>query len=123
LIERKRNEDRKLEEHRHSDALPGLIEEHQDKALDLDVPALRKETNIDDALVKFIEAVIAWVREGKPVEAIAATMTARERDLKDVRAYLVNEQRRRDWSKGVASPLDYRWPVVREMIQRVREAT
>ncbi|NJR80314.1 DUF6361 family protein [Sphingomonas corticis] len=123
LIERKRNEDRKLEEHRHSDALPGLIEEHQDKALDLDVPALRKETNIDDALVKFIEAVIAWVREGKPLEAIAATITARERDLKDVRAYLVNEQRRRDWSKGIASPLDYRWPVVREMILRVREAT
>lgn len=123
LIERKRNEDRKLEDHRHANAMPELVERHREKALDLDVAALRKETQIDDALAKFIETVMEWLRGGKPLEAIAAAMTARERDLKDVRAYLVNEQRRRDWRKGIATPLDYRWPVVREMILRVREAS
>lgn len=123
LIERKRNEDRGVEDHQHLDALPALIEKHRDKALGLDVKALREETHIDAALVAFIETVTEWVRERKPLETIAAALTVRERDLKDVRAYLVNEKRRRDWRKGIATPLDYRWPVVRDMIQRVREAS
>jgi len=123
LIERRRNADRGAEDHRHTDALPSLIEEHRDLALDLDVAALRTETHIDGALVNFIEAVVEWVRERRPLDAIASTLTMRERDLKDVRAYLVNEQRRRDWRKGTATPLDYRWPVVRDMIQCVREAS
>lgn len=123
LIEQKRNTDRGLEDHRHVDALPRLVEEHRDAALDLDVAALRTETEIDDPLVEFIEAVMEWVRERRPLEAVANTMTIRERDLKDVRAYLVNERRRRDWRKGIAVPLDYRWPVVREMIKCVREVS
>ena len=123
LIERKRNEERGAEDHRHAEALPTLIERHRDNALALDVAALRAATRIDAKLVAFIETVMEWVGAGQPLDAIAAAMTLRERDLKDDRAYLVNEQRRRDWSKVVATPLDYRWPVVREMIQRVGEAS
>ena len=123
LIERRRNEDRVATDRRHADALPILIEEHRDMALDLDVGALRAETHIDTALVAFIEAIVEWVRERRPLDAIANVLTVRERDLKDVRAYLLNEKRRRDWQKGVATPLDYRWPVVRDMIQCVTEAS
>jgi hypothetical protein len=123
LIERRRNADRKAEDHRHADALPGLIEEHRDMALDLDVAALKSEARIDNDLAAFIETVMEWVRERRPLDAIANALTIRERDLKDVRAYLVNEQRRRDWQKGIATPLDYRWPIVRGMIQCVREAS
>jgi hypothetical protein len=123
LIERRRNADREADDHRHADALPILIEEHRDTALALDVAALGAETNIDRELVAFIETIMEWVREHRPLDAIANALTIRERDLKDTRAYLVNEQRRRDWQKGVATPLDYRWPVVRAMIQRVREVS
>lgn len=91
-------------------------------ALDLDVAKLRVETRIDPTLVAFIGTVMEWVRERRPLDDIANALTFRERDLKDSRAYLVNERRRRDWSKGIAVPLDYRWPVVRDMIMRVREA-
>ena len=123
LIEQRRNADRGAEDHSHADALHRLIEEHRDKALDLDVVSLRTETHIDTALVTFIETIMEWVRERQPLDAVANALTIRERDLKDVRAYLVNEQRRRDWQKGTATPLDYRWPVVRNMIQCVREAS
>lgn len=123
LIEQRRNADRGAEDHRHADALPILIEGHRDTALALDVAALRAETHIDTALVAFIQTIMEWVRERRPLDAIANALTIRERDLKDTRAYLVNEQRRRDWQKGVATPLDYRWPVVREMIQCVREVS
>ncbi len=104
LIEARRNADRGFEDHRHVDALPLLIEEHRKAALDLDVAALRSETHIDTRLVEFIETVMEWVRERRPLDAIASALTIRERDLKDVRAYLVNEKRRRDWQKGVATP-------------------
>ncbi|CAM3237064.1 hypothetical protein SPAN111604_12455 [Sphingomonas antarctica] len=123
LIERKRNKDRGLEDHRHTDALPVLVEKHRDAALALDVAALRTETHIDARLVAFVETVVEWVRERRPLDTIADALTTRERDLKDVRAYLVNEQRRRDWRKGIAAPLDYRWPVVRDMIECVRDVS
>lgn len=123
LIERRRNDDRGTEDHRHADALRTLIEKHQDMALDLDVSALRAETHIDRGLELFIRTVMEWVRERSPLNAISAALTLRERELKGARAYLVNERRRRDWGKAIATPLDYRWPVVREMIARVREAS
>lgn len=123
LVERRRNDDRGTEDHRHADALRTLIEEHHDMALDLDVSALRAETQIDPGLELFIRTIMEWVRERRPLDAIATALTLRERELKDARAYLVNERRRRDWKKAVATPLDYRWPVVREMIARVREAS
>lgn len=123
LIEAKRNEDRGVEDHRHSDALPVLVEDHRAAALDLDVEALRAETQIDQRLVDFIKAVVEWARERRPLDALATTLTVRERELKDVRAYLLNEHRRRDWQKGIATPLDYRWPVVRNMVQCVRDAS
>ncbi|MEO9229943.1 MAG: DUF6361 family protein [Devosia sp.] len=123
LIERRRNKDRGLEDHRHADALPVLVEEHRDAALALDVAALRTETHIDGRLVAFVETVVEWVHDRRSLDTIADALTMRERDLKDVRAYLVNEQRRRDWRKGIAVPLDYRWPVVRDMIECVREGS
>lgn len=123
LIEQRRNADRESEDHRHADALPVLLAEHRDIALQLDVARLRAETNIDAKLEIFIETILEWVRERRPLDAIADVLTLRERDLKDVRAYLVNKDRRRDWRKSIATPLDYRWPVVREMIQRVRDVS
>jgi hypothetical protein len=123
LIEARRNEDRGLDDRRHADALPILIKEHRDTALALDVGALKTETRIDVGLVRFMEVVMEWVRERRPLEAIATELTLRERGLKDGRAYLLNENRRRDWRKGIASPLDYRWPVVRHMIECVREVS
>ncbi len=64
-----------------------------------------------------------WLHDRGSLEAIAKELTLRERDLKENRAYLLNEKRRRDWRKAVATPLDYRWPVVRDMIDCVREAS
>lgn len=92
-------------------------------ALDLNVSALREHTHIDRGLELFIRTVMEWVRERRPLDAISTALTVRERELKDTRAYLVNERRRRNWGKAIATPLDYRWPVVREMIARVREAS
>ncbi|MBD3676838.1 MAG: hypothetical protein HUJ27_00360 [Rhodobacteraceae bacterium] len=123
LIEQMRNTDLGAADYRHAEALTKLIEEHRDKALHLDVGALRTETHIDANLVKFMETIIDWVRERRPLDAIAKALTIRERDLKDARAYLINEKRRRDWQKGIATPLDYRWPVVRNMIKCVRSAS
>ncbi len=123
LIEAKRNEDRGLSDNRHAVALPVLRDQHSETALQLDVSALRTETRIDEKLVRFIEVVMRWLRDRGSLEAIAKDLTGRERDLKEHRAFLLNEKRRRDWRKAIATPLDYRWPVVRDMIERVREAS
>jgi hypothetical protein len=123
LIEAKRNEERGLNYTRHTDAFPILRDEHRETALELDVGALRRETGIDAQLVQFIEIVMAWLRDRGSLEAISRELTIRERDLKDSRAYLLNEKRRRDWRKTVATPLDYRWPVVRHMIDCVMEVS
>lgn len=77
LIEQRRNADRGAEDHRHADALPTLIEKHRETALALDVAALRTETRIDSNLVAFIETIVEWVNERKPLDAIANTLTIR----------------------------------------------
>lgn len=123
LIEQRRNADRGVGDYRHTNALPKLIEKHRDMALDLNVAMLRSEAQIDNDLVMFIETILEWVRERRPLDSISSALTIRERNLKDLRAYLVNEQRRRDWQKDISTPLDYRWPTVRKMIQRVKEAS
>lgn len=119
LVERKRNHDRKADDHTHADALPMLVSKHRDKALALDVEALRATTRIDRKLAHFFDEVMDWTRERRPLEEIARAMEVRERDLKHGRAFLLNEKRRADWRKGIAVPLDYRWPVVRDMIDCV----
>ncbi len=120
LIEARRNVDRGTSDGTHADALPELVRRHRDQALSLDVEVLRTAIRIDGALAAFLETVLDWLRAGRPIEAIARAMERRESDLKHDRAFLVNEKRRRDWRKGVAQPLDYRWPVVRDMIASVR---
>jgi hypothetical protein len=122
LIEAKRNKDRGTDDDTHATALPSLLTEHREAALALDIVALREATRIDARLAGFIGTVIDWARADKPLEAIARALEIRERDLKDGRAYLLNEKRRADWRKGIATPLDYRWPVVRDMIECVRSA-
>lgn len=116
LIEGRRNEDRGADDRIHAEALPRLVAEHRDAALALDVGALRATTHIDGRLARFVEVVVDWVREKRPLVSIAREMETRERDLKEGRAFLLNEKRRADWRKGIATPLDYRWPVVRNMI-------
>ena len=119
LVETKRNKDLGVEDKVHAEALPQLISEHRDAALALDIDALRLATRIDANLSRFVQVVVDWVRADQPLDAISRELETRERDLKDSRAYLLNEKRRSDWKKGIAEPLDYRWPVVREMIKRV----
>ncbi|ACD20776.1 DUF6361 family protein [Paraburkholderia phytofirmans] len=123
LVEAKRNEDRGLCESRHADAFPDLRDQHKETALQLDVDALQRETGIDRELVGFIKVVTGWLRDQGSLEAIARDLTLRERSLKESRAFLLNEKRRRDWRKAVATPLDYRWPVVRNMIDCIQEAS
>lgn len=119
LVEAKRNKDLGVEDKVHAEALPQLMSKHRDAALALDVDALRLATRIDAHLSRFVQVVIDWARADQPLDAISRELETRERDLKDGRAYLLNEKRRSDWKKGIAEPLDYRWPVVREMIKRV----
>ena len=119
LVETKRNADRGTNERQHAEALPRLISDHRDEALALDVEALRTATRIDGNLTGFVRTVIEWVRADGQLNCISRELEARERDLKMERAYLLNGRRRAEWRKGVAQPLDYRWPVVREMILRV----
>ena len=122
LIELKRNADLGLSDSLHADAFQALRDRHRGTALKLDVSQLRSETGIDAKLVRFINVVMNWLRDNGALEDIAGELTIRERYLKENRAYLVNEKRRREWKKTEATPLDYRWPVVRHMIERVREA-
>jgi hypothetical protein len=122
LIETRRNEERHLSDQRHQDALPGLVDEHRAAALRLDVDALKTATGIDRDLRDFMIAMQDWIRDGRPAEAIAKVIAKREHALKGGRAYLVSEKRRADWRKAIAAPLDYRWPTVRAMINRVLEA-
>ncbi|HWL69434.1 MAG TPA: DUF6361 family protein [Geminicoccus sp.] len=122
LIERQRNEDLGLDDSVHAEALPALIAEHREATLELDVGALRRETGIDGQLAAFIEAVQNWLRAGRGLEALHPVIAQREHDLKQGRAFLANERRRADWRKGIATPLDYRWPIVRGMISRIAEA-
>lgn len=119
LVEAKRNADLDAGDRQHADALPNLVAEHRDAALATDVEALRSATRIDGNLASFIQAILDWVRSDGSLDDIARTLETRERDLKHERAYLLNAKRRLEWRKGVATPLDYRWPVVREMIIRV----
>lgn len=123
LVETIRNEERGLSDTRHADAFPSFISVHRETALALDVEALLLETGIDKNLVKFIEALLGWLRDKGSLGAISKVLTSRERDLKDDRAYLVSEKRRKDWRKSLATPLDYRWPVVRNMIDGVRNSS
>ncbi len=121
LIEARRNNDLTRDDSRHRDALSGLVGDHRNAALELDVEALRVATWIDQRLVSFIERIKAWTAEDAPLVAIEDTITAREHELKGGRAYLSNERRREDWSKRVAEPLDYRWPTVRHLVASVLE--
>ncbi len=120
LVEAKRNEDCGRDDTLHADAFPLLREKHRDTALALDIADLQAETGIDARLSSFIAEVMEWLADGGSLKAISRTLEIRERDLKDSRAFLLNEKRRRDWRKAVAGPLDYRWPVVRRMIESVR---
>lgn len=119
LVEAKRNVDLKIDERRHSDSLPKLIAEHREAALKTDLDALRAATRMDCKLTCFLQEVLEWVRSDGTLDGISRALETRERDLKLERAYLLNASRRVDWRKDVATPLDYRWPVVREMIIRV----
>jgi len=64
-------------------------------------------------------ATYTTTRDVTKLDGISRALETRERELKRERAYLLNAKRRVDWRKDVAAPLDYRWPVVREMIIRV----
>lgn len=119
LVEAKRNVDLEIDERLHSDALPELIAEHREAALETDLDALRAATRMDGNLTRFVQEVLDWVRSGGALDGISRALETRERELKRERAYLLNARRRADWRKDVATPLDYRWPVVREMIIRV----
>jgi hypothetical protein len=87
--------------------------------LETDLEALCAATRIDGYLKHFVQEVLEWVRIDGALDDISHTLENRERELKLERAYLLNAKRRADWRKDVAMPLDYRWPVVREMIIRV----
>ena len=119
LVEAKRNVDLGLDARFHADALPDIIAEHRDAALETDLEALCAATRIDGYLKHFVQEVLEWVRIDGALDDISHTLENRERELKLDRAYLLNAKRRADWRKDVAMPLDYRWPVVREMIIRV----
>lgn len=122
LVEAKRNVDLEIDERLHSDALPELIAKHREAALETDLEALRAATRMDGNLTRFVQEVLEWVRSGGALDGISQALETRERELKQERAYLLNAKRRADWRKDVATPLDYRWPVVREMIIRVGAA-
>ena len=119
LVEAKRNVDLEIDERLHSDALPELIAQHGEAALETNLDALRAATRMDGNLTRFVQEVLEWVRSGRKLDGISRALETRERELKRERAYLLNAKRRVDWRKDVAAPLDYRWPVVREMIIRV----
>ena len=102
----------------HSNALPELIAEHREAALETNLDALRAATRMDGDLTRFVQEVFEWLRSGGTLDGIARALETRERELKRERAYLLNAKRRADWRKDIATPLDYRWPVVREMIIR-----
>jgi hypothetical protein len=122
LIETCRNRDLTLHDDKHAQALTGLVGEHRVAALGLNVEALGQEASLDKPLRDFLCGVQAWVRDEAPLEALHEPFAMREYALKEGRAYLSNAQRREDWSKGVAAPLDYRWPVVRHLINTVLAA-
>jgi hypothetical protein len=119
LIERRRNEDLDLSDDRHAAALPGIIQTHRTAALALDATALRAETGFDIALEDFLILIQTWLDRGGKAEDLLEPITVREHSLKGARAYLSNEERRREWDKGAAQPLDYRWPAVRHLISSV----
>ncbi|MDJ0278678.1 DUF6361 family protein [Sphingomonas sp. 2R-10] len=122
LVEAKRNKDLAREDRVHADALPRVIAEHREAALETDVEALRAATRMDANLTRFVREVIAWAKSDGTIDDIARVLEARERELKFERAYLLNARRRADWKKDIAEPLDYRWPMVRRMIIRVGAA-
>lgn len=122
LVETKRNRDLDIDEHFHADALPGLVAEHREAALELDIGALRAATRIDEHLTRFVQEILDWLRSNGLLDQISLALEIRERELKRERAFLLNAKRRAEWRKSVATPLDYRWPVVREMIVRVGAA-
>jgi hypothetical protein len=122
LIERCRNGDLKLNDSFHADALTGLIAEHRPEALALDLNALRLDAPLDRPLYRFLDHLQDWLRAGGAFTDLHDLMVEREQSLKDDRAYLINPTRREDWHKGVAQPLDYRWPVVQRLITDLLEA-
>ncbi|MGH7020709.1 MAG: hypothetical protein ACREEY_12550, partial [Brevundimonas sp.] len=79
----------------------------------------RREAGFDDRLEAFLVLMQAWIRKKLPARELLEPMSAREHHLKGPRAYLSNKARREDWRKGLAQPLDYRWPAVRNLIESV----
>lgn len=122
LVEAKRNADLEGNDRLHADALPALLAKHRETALETNLVALRAATRMDGSLTRFVQEVLSWVSSDGTLHDIARALETRERELKQERAYLLNPKRRSEWRKGVATPLDYRWPVVREMIVRVGAA-
>jgi hypothetical protein len=122
LIEERRNDDLGRTDTTHRDALPVLVKAHRRAALELDVEALRTVAGIDLKLSAFIEVVRDWLAREAALAVLADAVTIREHELKGGRAYLSNEKRREDWRKGIAEPLDYRWPTVRHLVASALEA-
>jgi len=120
-IEMLRNEEVGAKQNKHAEALAPLVKQHRVRALELDIDELREDIGMDETLTQFLHSVYKWVADSPPLTSLRPVLTMRERDLKNDRAYLVNKERRQEWMQSdIGAPLDYRWPVVREMIERVR---
>ncbi|KRD72082.1 DUF6361 family protein [Ensifer sp. Root278] len=122
LVEQRRNRDLDRSDRVHFDALPELIDAHRSQVLELNVEGLTRDASLDTGLYLFLKRIQSWVSHKGTLADIEPAIVRHEQDLKDDRAYLSNETRRADWSKGIAEPLDYRWSTVRGLISEVLEA-
>ncbi|WP_192496107.1 DUF6361 family protein [Ensifer sp. ENS10] len=122
LVEQRRNRDLDRSDRVHFDALPELIDAHRSQVLELNVEGLTRDASLDTGLYLFLKRIQSWVSHKDTLADIEPAIVRHEQDLKDDRAYLSNETRRADWSKGIAEPLDYRWSTVRGLISEVLEA-
>lgn len=120
LVEARRNEDLQRQDSRHADAFDEVVRGCRKAALALDVAGLRRETGFDEHLEAFLLVLQDWLRQGAPVTRLLEPIAAREHHLKGGRAFLSSKERRENWRKGAAQPLDYRWPAVSHLIASVR---
>ncbi|MBY2950948.1 hypothetical protein GFL96_31080 [Rhizobium leguminosarum bv. viciae] len=101
--------------------LDDVLSGYQKTALQLDISRLSQDMPKSEGLGKFLGLIQAWAADPGDYSQLIAPFRAREADLKDDRALLLESSAsRRDlWSPGIPQPLTYRWDNVAHFLNEL----
>jgi hypothetical protein len=122
LVERERNKDLKTKDTFHADALEVIRKAHRARAIVLDLKLLRVDVKMEADLFALLGNIQLWADKGGSIQPLFEEIRKRECELKLDLAYLISAERREDWRKDRALPLEYRWPIVNRLLGDLAKA-